>query len=551
MRRAAGEGLKHGAAWLSLLAVHCALLWLSGAFSAEFGEHPDEPSHFMNGLLVRDYLAAGAPWPPMRYAEVYYVHYPKITLGHHPPLFALLEGLWMLVFPTSRASALALLAILAATSAWLLYRLLGREFGAWTALGAGLLLILSTPVQHYCGMVMAEAPALLFFTGALLCYSRYLETERPLEAACFGALAALAILTKQVTAVLAAVPLGAVLLTFRFRLLRRWSFWLPALIVIFACEPWSLLCASEISDSLKRIAGPPSWQPAPAQFLRPLVYAFGSGIFALSLAGVWARIVRPLVAGRPPECRWAVWIAPVLGLGCAHLWFAGSFETRHLIYLLPALLAFAAAGARWFAGLLPATRLAAEGWTAAVSLLAVVIFWLQAFGIPQRRYVGYAEAAKEALSDKELASPVAMVSADGPGEGAFVAELASREPRRPERVVLRAAKVLARSSWRGGTYAQRLETVEEVSRYLDGVPVGVIVVGVSPSTMPRGHERLVRQLLAAQQGRWALHATFPQQRRATPQGAEVQIYRRREGPAGPPGKIRIDMGGRLGRVIED
>ena len=52
----------------------------------------------MTGLMVRDYIAAGFPDSPFRFAENYYLHYPKVAIGHWPPVFYSIQAAWMLIF---------------------------------------------------------------------------------------------------------------------------------------------------------------------------------------------------------------------------------------------------------------------------------------------------------------------------------------------------------------------------------------------------------------------------------------------------------------------
>lgn len=63
-----------------------------GAFRSEFSAHPDESAHYVTGLMVREYVAAGAPQPPVQFAQDYYVHYPKVAIGHWPPVFYVLQA---------------------------------------------------------------------------------------------------------------------------------------------------------------------------------------------------------------------------------------------------------------------------------------------------------------------------------------------------------------------------------------------------------------------------------------------------------------------------
>jgi len=63
------------------------LQWISGAFDSEFGGHPDEAAHYVTGLMHHDYIAGLDLTSPLRFAENYYIHYPRICIGHWPPFF--------------------------------------------------------------------------------------------------------------------------------------------------------------------------------------------------------------------------------------------------------------------------------------------------------------------------------------------------------------------------------------------------------------------------------------------------------------------------------
>lgn len=54
---------------------------LFGSLHAGFN-NPDEPSHFLNSVFFRDYLLTGLGKHPMEFATNYYLHYPKLAIGH-------------------------------------------------------------------------------------------------------------------------------------------------------------------------------------------------------------------------------------------------------------------------------------------------------------------------------------------------------------------------------------------------------------------------------------------------------------------------------------
>src|SRR5271169_5911825 len=76
--------------------------WYLGAPHAEFGgvEFPDEASHYISGLMLHDYLAARLPQTPLAYASKYYIHIPYFAVGYWPPMFYIVESLWMTGFGT-------------------------------------------------------------------------------------------------------------------------------------------------------------------------------------------------------------------------------------------------------------------------------------------------------------------------------------------------------------------------------------------------------------------------------------------------------------------
>ena len=100
--------------FIGSLAFACGLQWGSGAEQAGLDGEPDEAAHYVSGIMVSEYLRNFPDADPLGFAEDYYLHYPKISIGHFPPLFYLVEGVWMLFLGTSKGVILLLLATLAA-----------------------------------------------------------------------------------------------------------------------------------------------------------------------------------------------------------------------------------------------------------------------------------------------------------------------------------------------------------------------------------------------------------------------------------------------------
>lgn len=171
--------------WLpAVLAILAALIFGviqigGGAFTAEFNGYSDESAHSMTGLMIWDYLLAGS-WPhPVRFAEQYYVHYPKIAFGHWPPLFHLLEAVTWLFVPPSRLSAMLLVGCIGLAAALLLYRMARAVAPAPAALAVSVILIAAPAFQGSVARVMADGLSLLFGTLFLNALVRFLRDDSP------------------------------------------------------------------------------------------------------------------------------------------------------------------------------------------------------------------------------------------------------------------------------------------------------------------------------------------------------------------------------------
>src|SRR5579884_85213 len=86
------------------LIVAVRIQWASGSYGSEIGHDSDEPAHVMTSLMIRAYVLSGFHESAMRYAEQYYIHYPKVGLGMWPPVFNIATAAWTIVVPPGRTS---------------------------------------------------------------------------------------------------------------------------------------------------------------------------------------------------------------------------------------------------------------------------------------------------------------------------------------------------------------------------------------------------------------------------------------------------------------
>ncbi|MEM8714052.1 MAG: hypothetical protein AAGG01_24170, partial [Planctomycetota bacterium] len=111
----------------------CVHAWV-GAFDAEFGGFEDEPAHLVTALMIRDWLIAGTQdlsvlLEPRAYAERYYIHYPKVSIGQWPPVFHGALAAWMLLVGSTQLAIVFFMTVLTALTAFVVYLAMGRTMG--------------------------------------------------------------------------------------------------------------------------------------------------------------------------------------------------------------------------------------------------------------------------------------------------------------------------------------------------------------------------------------------------------------------------------------
>src|SRR5437899_10449358 len=124
--------------FLALLVLAVLGQWLTGVYGSDLSQWPDEGAHYINGLLIHDYVVDGLPGSPLGYALQYYVHYPRVTIGHWPPLYYVVQALLYFMTGPSTQAALFLQAVFGAGVAtvigWVISRFAGWIVGALAGL---------------------------------------------------------------------------------------------------------------------------------------------------------------------------------------------------------------------------------------------------------------------------------------------------------------------------------------------------------------------------------------------------------------------------------
>ncbi|MCL4402736.1 MAG: glycosyltransferase family 39 protein, partial [Acidobacteria bacterium] len=363
-----------------------ALQWRAGAYTAGFGSYPDEPAHYVTGLMLHDYVAAWFPQQPLAYAKNYYLHYPAIAIGYWPPFFYVAEAAWMLVFGVSRTSVLAMAALISALFQFTIFRRTAEDFGTFAGVAAGTLFGLLPVVQWSNDMVMTDMLVALLSFWAVLLFGRYLDSLDCWHAIGFGVVSSLAILTKASGFYLALVPPLAIMATRRFHVLRKWPTWAAAAIVVVLCGPWFLLTRHMTTVGL--IKNPnETFAGSIVRVASELRDVSGWALPALAVFGVVA------IFRRMPG-RWAAMVAQpfavLLFLAAAPV----GAEWRYLILAAPAVIVLAFAGIAWLVRQLPRLPQRAAAWAGIAACCAATL----ATAAPAR-YLLFGDDAGQAVAD--------------------------------------------------------------------------------------------------------------------------------------------------------
>jgi len=458
--------------------------WCGGAYQADLAGHPDEAAHYVTGLMVRDYAVAlltGNIEPPIAYARRYYAALPRVALGHYPPGFYLVEALWLLPAP-GVASALLLQAALSAALSAFVFATVRPHAGTWIAAGAAVLLQALPWLRQIELLVMSDLLVCLLALAAGAAWNRFLDDPTGRRAGGFGLLAAAAILTKGTALFLALLPPLSLLLARRWELLRRPALYLAPVPVLLLAAPWMLATYGITQEGMATASlgeylalALPAYGKAAWPVLVPLLPALAVGLLA------------PATGTATAARRWAVFALAGLLFTVA---VPSGIDAR---YLLPTAIAGIIAAALGV-GSLAASPGRTPRVLAALIPGAILACWLT-IPVPIKLPAGFAQAAE--IVGQEPGT--VLVISDARGEGAFIAEIARREPR-PGRTVLRSSKEMAASDWLGRGYESSIRTPEELDRLLTERRVAWVVVDLSVAPIYQRPHHLLGMTWAARGG---------------------------------------------------
>lgn len=505
--------------WLSLAAfavLVAALQWYRGAFHAEFTGQADEAAHFVTSLMVRDYLGTLSTWPPpspMPWAVNYYLHYPKVALGHWPPGYYIMQAVWWLFLPPGRFSAMLLNTAMAAAAAGLLLTMARRIRGGWPAWVICVVMLAAPVTQQAICETMSDLPSLLFSILVMYFLARLVQEPgaRPILYVAGALLWSILVKGTGVTLVLAPV-LAAGATGFWRRLNWRWLA-VPALAGTGAVAWFCYQHFALNRDVLQwgGIGNHMVWKHELA------LYLAGPGLAVTALCGALTT-----VHTRRPETIAAAAIAASMLLSA--LLIGAMRELRHWIGLLPAILLLTLAFYSW---------LEERGKLAPLAALAAMCFF--PFEISQAQFAGFAQLAKQ------VKHPARMLISSSVGwpEGSWIAEVALLESR-PGSTIVRASKLFADAGWNDTHYRLRIKTPEEMERAVEEAGIETVILHSPAVAHPVEHHPLLIGTLR-DNPRW----------RTCGNAGQLTAYCRASAPRYPRKPLRIDLRDRMGAVIEE
>jgi len=513
----------------ALFVLLCAAVqWRSGAYSADVASHPDEPGHVVSGLMVHDYLRnlAGSPtprWPssPRAFAEAYYVHYPKVAIGHWPPLFYVVQAIWMFLFGRTKAALLLLMLLTMAATALLLFQTTRGFFGEVLAFSLAAVFLLFPISQQSLYAVMPDAPLALLSCSAMIAGGFGLEGRRAYWAS-FCLLTVAAIFTHQRGLSLILAPPIAILLIGNRDLFRRGALWIVAALAVPAIVVWSLSGHQTQEVTVASVAA------VAAAFPLHVFHSLGPVFFFLVMLGVVSTRCRK-------EPRLAFVNGVFLGTWIFFSLAIVPWEDRYLIGALPACIVLAASGLHWIATRASsALQIRLDVTMPILAALAIAATLPVALPLRHKPNMFHEAFVREILAGEDGKKLVYLVAGDPTYEGEFIASAALQEPR-AEHIVLRSTKALIRTGWSMRDVHPLFSNTSEMAAFLEQSWISLIVL---QDGRARPDVEMLRSTV--RESEWL----------QLPAPAGTLAYRRTSPlPAGEM-KIRIDMRESLGKYLE-
>jgi hypothetical protein len=479
----------------------------AGAPDAAFGGFPDEPAHYVGGLVAHDYLMHGLGKAPVDFVKDYYIHVPYFALGVWPPFFYLLEGCWMTLFGAGRVAVLWLIAVCGAGLATVLFSLLQKEMDGWTAALAAALFLFIPIIQWSVCLVMADLTCSLFAIAAILFFARFMERQQWRDAILFGCFSGISLLTKNSTYFIVLVPPFVIAATRRWDLLRRPALWVAPLIVACMYAPWLVVSRPFLLLGTYGLQLPGFWGTQ-REYLAAL-WEQTSFLLPASILGAGVLFYR-----RPRKITANAWcmlaVLPAVSLG---IFFARvPVQPRLLTVAYIALIFFAAQLCAAISGHRRRVAVAVAG-----LLLFATLNWIR-FRLPPGDQMRTVAAFLQARDGGQPGS-VLVPSAE---EGPWIAEFTQSEAGWPLRTFLRPTKLFGEEDWNGSQWRPLYKSASDIEALFVRIPVKYCILRTPEGRRQYPHDQLLETVVADNSQLWRL--VFDNGKQS---GVEYRVYENR------------------------
>jgi hypothetical protein len=479
-----------------LLGVTIGLQVAAGAYQSERNSYSDEAAHFMNALVLRDYIREGLSQNPLRFAEDYYRHYPKIAPGMWPPLFSTAVAVLMLPGWPPQSATFAFLALLSAWAAWRLHRFI-RSFStsAIAAILTGVFCVIPAIVELTTA-AMVDLLILALALEATHWLARFFSTGRTRDALLFGLFSTLCCLSKGNGLALAFLPLALAVITRRYDRLATPDLYIAAAMVAVVAGP-----PMAVAYRLDAAIGDFGTVHGHDVIERLVLYStsvwrqFGPALVALALIGFVAAVV--------PGRRAALSEASANKAALAALVVAGLLfhlvnphliaAPRYMVMVYPALLALVPLGIDALASVVRSES-ARQPVRIAILLAAVAGFVAAAPAVPLRQSLGARATVDFIEQSRGLPNSKTLVVSDEYGEGAMVSEVARRHPT-PRATIIRGSKFIATEDWAGNRFRLHYESPAALLADIEALHIDFVVMDYSPNAAGLRFGSLVRSMI--------------------------------------------------------
>ncbi len=422
--------------------------------------NPDEGGHYVNALFLGDWIRAGFP-SPMAFAQDYYAHFPRLTIGHWPPGWYMIEAPFFALFRPSPFGALLLSAFVAGLPSGAIVWAFDRMGRLTLGLGLAALYVLLPLVVDGGRYLLLDQPVALAVALAAIAWARASDKPGWFRFLIFAALAAACPLVKGNGALIALVPAIDIALTGRWRLLRLPALWGAALATLAVVAPWYWI-------SFRISAGGFNYAPG-LEYAGFAITANAQAIFAnLGIGGLALALVGAASAFgalRPDESRIArLAIAVVAATLLFQSIVPAALEPRYVTPLLPWLEILAGLGlvTLWRAG--TAQRVAGG----ALGVLTLVPALLGLWALEAKPDIGAPALARTMVREGGLW----LVDGRAGGEGALIAEAAWADNGAKRVWISRASQWLSTSDFMGRGYVLTARYPEAARGVLDRIGAG-------------------------------------------------------------------------------